>query len=125
MTRVWLPDDQLSERASAQLCACPHREFARLDQRIEKLEDRIESCRKFVLASRVTIVGGGIVLAAILVGAIRFDPGTMAGAIAAFLGGIVVWGSNRSTSKEAAKELVAAEEDRRMLIEMISPRVIP
>ena len=64
-------------------------------------------------------------LAAMLVGAIRFDPGTMAAAVAAFLGGIVVWGSNRSTSKEAAKELIAAEADRAALIEMINPRVIP
>ena len=48
----------------------------------------------------------------------------MAAAVAAFLGGIVVWGSNRSTSKEAAKELIAAEADRAALIEMINPRVI-
>ncbi len=47
------------------------------------------------------------------------------GAVAAFLGGIVVWGSNRSTSKEGAKELTATEEDRGALIEMINPRVIP
>lgn len=52
-------------------------------------------------------------------------PGVMAGAIAAFLGGIVVCGSNGSTAKEAAKELAAAEADRVALIEMINPRVIP
>ena len=103
----------------------PHEEIARLEQRIERLEATIESCRKFMLASRIAIVGGGIVLAAILVGAIRFDPGIMAAAVAAFLGGIVVWGSNRSTSKEAAKELMAAEEDRRALIETINPRANP
>ena len=57
--------------------------------------------------------------------AIRFDPGVMAAAVAAFLGGIVVWGSNGSTAKEAAKELAAAEADRVALIEMINPRVIP
>ena len=44
-----------------------------------------------------------------LVGAIRLDPATMAGASAALLGGIVVWGSNNSTAKEARKELVVAE----------------
>ena len=45
--------------------------------------------------------------------------------LASLLGGIVVWGSNGSTAKEAAKELAAAEADRVALIEMINPRVIP
>jgi hypothetical protein len=103
----------------------PHAEIVRLEEHIDELDAKIESCRKFILASRIAMAAGGIVLAAMLVGAIRFDPGTMAAGVAAFLGGIVVWGSNRSTSKEAAKELTAAEADRAALIEMINPRVIP
>ncbi len=86
---------------------------------------KIESCRKFILASRIVVAGGGLVLTAMMVGALRFDPGAMAAAVAACLGGIVVWGSNSSTAKEAAKELTAAETDRAALIEMINPRVIP
>jgi hypothetical protein len=70
-------------------------------------------------------LGGGIVLGAMLLGAIRFDPGTMAGAVAALLGGIVVWGSNSSTAKEAARELAAAEAERVALIETINLRVVP
>ena len=103
----------------------PHDEIARLEERIEELHAKIESCRKFVLASRIVVTGGGIVLAAMLVGEIRFDLGTMAAAVAAFLGGIVAWGSNASTAREAAKEIVAVEADRAALIEMINPRVIP
>ncbi len=57
-------------------------------------------------------------------GAIRFDPAAMAAAVAALLGGIVVWGSNGSTAREAAKELAAAEADRAALIEMIDLHVI-
>jgi len=68
-----------------------------------------------MLASQITIAGGGIVLLAILVGAIGFGPGMMVAAVAAFLGGIVVWGSNSSTLMEAAKELTAAEQGRRAL----------
>ncbi len=101
-----------------------HDEIARLEERIEELCATIESCRKFILASRIAVTGGGIVLAAMLVGAIRFDLGTMAASVAAFLGGIVVWGSNTSTAKEAAKEMAAAEADRAALIEIIDPRVI-
>ena len=95
-----------------------------LEERIEELCAKIESCRKFILASRIAVTGGGILLAAMLVGAIRFDLGTMAASVAAFLGGIVVWGSNISTAKEAAKEMAAAEADRAALIEIIDPRLI-
>lgn len=102
----------------------PHKEIVHLEERIDQLDAKIESCRKFILASRIAITGGAAVLAATLVGAIRFDPGVMAAAVAAFLGGIVVWGSNSSTAKEAAKELAAAEADRAALIEILNPRAI-
>ncbi len=90
----------------------PHDEIVHLEAHIEELAAKIESCCKFILASRIAIAGGGIVLAAMFLGAIRFDPAAMAAAVAALLGGIVVWGSNGSTAKEAAKELAAAEADR-------------
>jgi hypothetical protein len=51
-----------------------------------------------------------------LFGAIGFDPGIMAAAVAALLGGIAVWGSNRSTAKQASKELALAESGRSLLI---------
>ena len=41
------------------------------------------------------MTAGGIVLVALLFGAITFDPAVMACAAAALLGGIVAWGSNR------------------------------
>ena len=103
----------------------PHDEIVRLEAHIEELAAKIESCRKFILASRIAMAGGGIVLAAMLLGAIRFDPAAMAAAVAALLGGIVMWGSNGSTAKEAAKELATAEADRAALIEMIDLRLIP
>ena len=102
----------------------PHDEIVRLEAHIEELAAKIESCRKFILASRIAMAAGGIVLAAMFLGAIRFDPATMAAAVAALLGGIVVWGSNGSTAKEAAKELAVAEADRAALIETIDLHVI-
>ena len=102
----------------------PHDEIVRLEAQIEALSAKIESCSKFILASRIAMASGGIVIAAILLGAIRCDPAAMTAAVAALLGGVVVWGSNGSTAKEAAKELSAAEVDRAALIEMIDLRVI-
>jgi hypothetical protein len=102
----------------------PRAEIVRLEALIDELAAKIESCRKFVLAARIATWGGGIVLAAMLTGAVRFDPATMAGAAAALLGGIVVWGSNNSTAKEARKEMAMAEAKRVAVIETIDLRAI-
>jgi hypothetical protein len=102
----------------------PHDDIVRLEAHIEKLAATIESCRKFILASRLAMAGGGIVLAAMLFGAIRFDPTAFVAAFAALLGGIVVWGSNGSTAKEAVNELAVAEAHRAALIGQIELRVI-
>jgi hypothetical protein len=80
----------------------PHQEIVRLEAQIEELAARIESCRKFILAARIAMAGGGILLAALLLGAIRFDPSALLAAMAALLGGIVMWGSNVSTARQAA-----------------------
>ena len=100
-----------------------HDEIVRLEHHIEEIHAKTESCRKFILVSRIAVTGGTIALVAMLIDVIRFDPGVMAAAVAAFLGGIVGWASNVSTAKEAAKELTAAEADRAALIDMIDPRV--
>ena len=44
----------------------PHGEIVRLEEHIEELDAKIESCRKFVLASRIAMAGGAVVLAAML-----------------------------------------------------------
>jgi hypothetical protein len=102
----------------------PHREIERLEARIEGLSERLESCRKFILAARIAVAGGGVLLVAMLFGALRFDPTAMTAAAAAVLGGIVVWGSNRSTADEAARDLATAEADRAALIDQLNLRTL-
>ena len=104
--------------------ADPRAEIARLEERIEALAATIESCRKFMLAARVGMALGAILLAGGVVGAIRLDGLGLTGAIVALLGGIVVSGSNRSTANEAAGQLAAAERDRAALIGLIELRVV-
>ena len=99
-------------------------QIVRLEAQIDGLTARIESCRKFILAGRIAVAGGGLVLIAMLVGAIQFDPSVMAVAVAAMLGGIVAAGSNRSTAIEATHELTAAEVKRMALIEQIDLRLV-
>jgi hypothetical protein len=102
----------------------PHDEIVRLEALIEDLAARLESCRKFILVGRIALTAGAILLVALLFGAIRFDPAIMAAAVAAVLGGIVAWGSNSSTAKEAAAELAAAEAARAGLIADLDLRLV-
>jgi hypothetical protein len=102
-----------------------HDEIVRLEAQIDELVARIENCRKFILTGRIAVMGGGGVLIAMLVGAIRFDPSVIALAVTAVLGGTVAAGSNRSTAKEAAHELGTAETKRKALIEQIDLRLLP
>jgi hypothetical protein len=102
----------------------PRDEIERLEAQIEALSDKIESCRKFILAGRIAAAAGGVLFVALLLGVIRFDLQLMMLAMAAFLVGIVVWGSNGSTAKEAENELAAVEANRKALIGMIDLRVV-
>jgi hypothetical protein len=116
--------DRVSTDGAAMDGGDPHDEIVRLEAQIEDLAARLESCRKFILAGRVAMAGGGVILAAMIAGIMRFDPIVMAGAVAAALGGIVAAGSNGSTAKEASAEMVAAEAQRAALIGQIELRLV-
>jgi hypothetical protein len=102
----------------------PRDEIGRLEARIEALADKIEGCRKFMLASRIAIALGAVLLAVTLIGLIAFDPAIMLAAIAAMLGGFVLLGSNKTTAVEAAEEQAEAEAERAALIGSIELRVV-
>ena len=72
----------------------------------------------------VALPAAFIVIAATVFGVVGFDPRAILAALAALLGGIVLWGSNSSTGKEAAGELAKAEANRAALIGLIDLRVI-
>src|SRR6516164_5607161 len=97
-------------------------EIVRLEAQIDELAASVESCRKFIVAGRIAVAGGGVVLVAMVIGAIRLDPSVMAGAVAAVLAGIVAAGSNRSMASDAW--LAAAEAKRAALIEQIDLRLV-
>jgi hypothetical protein len=99
-------------------------QILRLEAHIEELAEAIESCRKIILISKAAIALGGILILAITLGAIRFDPMAMIGAIAAVIGGTVVFGSNTSTARQAAAAMQAAEAHRAELIGKVDLRVV-
>jgi hypothetical protein len=99
-------------------------QISRLEDRIEALADVIERCRKLMLFSKAAIAVGGLLIVAIMFGAIRFDPAAMIGAMAAVIGGTVLLGSNSSTSQQTLAALKAAEEQRAELIGRIDLQVV-
>jgi hypothetical protein len=100
------------------------KEILRLEAEIDELTGVIERSRKLGLIANIAIVSGTMWLLASTVGAISFDPVALIGAIAAVIGGIVVFGSNTSTSKQAAARIKAAEARRAELIGMIDLRPV-
>src|ERR1700735_2920100 len=102
----------------------PHDEIVRLEAQIEALSDKIESCRKFILAGRIAAAAGGVLLVALLLGAIRFDLQLMVSARGVSRGVMWVGGSNGAPANEAASDLAAAEASRKAMIGMIDLHVV-
>lgn len=99
-------------------------EIERLEAQVDEFAAKIENCRKFILAGRIAMAGGGIAFIAMLAGVIAFNPSVMSAAVAALLGGIVAAGSSGSTAKEVTHELAEAEAKRATLIEQLNLRLV-
>ena len=101
-----------------------HEEILHIEAHIEELADVIESCRKFIFISKVAIAAGGTLILATIIRAVGFDPTVMIGAIAAVIGGMVVFGSNMSTLMQTSTDVKAAEAHRAELISRMHLRVV-
>ena len=101
-----------------------HEQILHIEAHIEELTDIIEGCRKIILISKVAIAAGGILILATVIGAVGFDPTVLIGAIAAVIGGTVVFGSNTSTLKQTLTDMKAAEAHRTELISRMDLRVV-
>jgi hypothetical protein len=102
----------------------PPQEIARLEGRIEDLGEMLGRCRKIILASKVAIVAAAIWIAAAIIGAVAMDPLPLLAAIAAMIGGTVVFGSNTTTAKQISATIEAAETRRAELIGHLELRLV-
>jgi hypothetical protein len=94
----------------------PATQIPRLEGEIERLTRVAESCRKVILAAKVAIALGALVLLVTLTGVVRVDQLVPLASIAAILGGIAAAGSNARTLREATANMRAAEAQRAELI---------
>jgi hypothetical protein len=101
-----------------------HEQILRIEAYIEELADVVESCRKIILVSKFAAGAGGVLILAIIIGAVGFNATVMIGAIAAVVGGTVVFGSNKSTLKQTTTDMKAAEARRAELISKMDLRVV-
>ena len=99
-------------------------EISAIEARIERLAETAGRCRKFILASRIAIGGGCVLLLLMMLGAPGASAVAMLGSIALVLGGIVSLGSNISTLRQTNAAIQAAEALRSELIGGIDFKVV-
>jgi hypothetical protein len=102
----------------------PTDEIARIEARLEQLAEVAERCRKFILASKAAIAGGGALLLLLVLGLFGANETVAIGSIAAVLGGIVSLGSNVSTLRQTMAAISEAEAHRSDLIGMIDLQMV-
>jgi hypothetical protein len=110
--RMQMDDDDLREQISC------------LELRVEELAEALARCGRIAVVSKAAIAVGGILILAMTLGAIRSDPMTMTGAIAAVIGGTVLFGSNRRTAQDFTAAMTAAERRRAELIGSVDLRLV-
>lgn len=102
----------------------PTDEISDIEARIERLAEIAERCRKYILASKIAIGGGGALLLITILGLFGTGLTAALGSIALVLGGIVSLGSNISTLQQTEDAIRAAEALRAQLISRINLRVV-
>ena len=102
--------------------ADPREEILRIEDEIESLSETIERCRKVDLVSKLAIGGGALALLGTAFGIVRTDELILVCAFTAAIGGVVGYGSNVSTLRQAMADLKAAEARRAQLIDESSLR---
>jgi hypothetical protein len=102
----------------------PTDEISEIESRIEELSEIAERCRKYILASKIAIGGGPVLLLIAMLGLFGTGQAAALGSIALVLGGIVSLGSNVSTLRQTESAIGAAEARRSELIGRIDLRLV-
>jgi hypothetical protein len=102
----------------------PTDEISDIEDRIERLAEIAERCRKIIFASKIAIGAGAALLLITILGVVGLGQTAALGSIALVLGGIVSLGSNVSTLRQTEAAIGAAEARRSALIGSFDLRVV-
>jgi hypothetical protein len=105
--------------------ADPHDQIARLESQIEELADAAARCRKIAVAARLSVGAGCALLAAILLGLIEAAGLPLMIAAILAIGGIVLYGSNKTTANQITARIADAERLRAALISDMELTLVP
>jgi hypothetical protein len=103
----------------------PHEQIARLESEIEALSESAARCAKIALGARMAIGAGCLLFAAMLFGFLQTDGLRLLIAAILAMGGIVLYGSNRTTAQQIAARIANAERLRAELIGDIELTLVP
>lgn len=103
----------------------PREQIARLETEIEALSESAAHCAKIALGARLAIGAGGLLFAAMLFGLLEADGLRFLIAAIFAMGGIVLYGSNRTTAQQIAARIANAERLRGELIGDIELTLVP
>ena len=103
----------------------PHEQIARLEREIEALAESAARCAKIAIGARIAIGAGCVLFAAMLLGLLQPDGLRLLIAAIFAMGGVVLYGSNRTTAQQIAARIANAERLRAELIGEIELRLVP
>ncbi len=104
-------------------CMAADTRFEEIEQQIEALHERLDSCRQAIALSRAAIYAGGVILLLVLTVAGSYrTPVIVFGAITALLGGTVWFGANTSTRADVEGRLADAEALKARLFDDVAAR---
>lgn len=103
----------------------PHEQIARLETEIEALSESAEHCAKIALGARIAVGAGCALFAAMLFGLLETDGLRLLIAAILAMGGVVLYGSNRTTAQQIAARIADAERLRAGLIGDIELTLVP
>jgi hypothetical protein len=96
--------------------------IADLESEIERLSDVAERCRKVMIVARAACIAGGILLLLTVLG--QVGPVAFVFAVAAVLGGMALFGSNKSTRDQVIGAMTVYEARRAQLIDGVDLREV-
>jgi hypothetical protein len=101
-----------------------HEQIAELESRIGELAAAAERCRKTMIAAKIGVAVGIVLLAILSAGLLRSGALTFVLGITAVLGGIALFGSTKSTRDQIVTAIRTHEEERAEMISRLELRDI-